>query len=242
MKNRRNYYRILHVGADAPRAVIQASYRTLMHRLKMHPDLGGDHAQAALINEAYATLSDPDRRAAYDRTLARASEQRRVTRLAAPTADIVPRPATRTPQSPATCSLCGAPFGPIDAEYADRACATCGSALSPAPRHRVSEVSRRAIERLPRHMSVTFRLSASRHVEWSGATEDVSLNGMRLLADVRIPIGERLQIECTFCSAVAIVRSTRRDDGRGRSGWQYGVEFLTLRIKHERGGLISTVA
>ena len=67
MRNRRNYYRLLHVGRDAPTAVIQASYRTLMQRLRMHPDLGGDHERAALLNEAYETLSDPERRAAYDR-------------------------------------------------------------------------------------------------------------------------------------------------------------------------------
>jgi len=36
---------------------IAASYRTTMHRLKMHPDLSGAHEQAALINEAFATLT-----------------------------------------------------------------------------------------------------------------------------------------------------------------------------------------
>ena len=69
VKNRRNYYRILHVDRDAPPAVIQASYRTMMHRLGMHPDHGGDAAMAVLVNEAFATLSDPVKRAAYDRTL-----------------------------------------------------------------------------------------------------------------------------------------------------------------------------
>ena len=59
MKNRRNFYRILQVQADAPVEVLKASYRTLMQRLKMHPDLGGDHGQAALLNEAFATLTDP---------------------------------------------------------------------------------------------------------------------------------------------------------------------------------------
>jgi curved DNA-binding protein CbpA len=35
----------------------------------MHPDLGGDHEHAALINEAFATLSNPLKRAEYDRRL-----------------------------------------------------------------------------------------------------------------------------------------------------------------------------
>jgi hypothetical protein len=41
MKNRRNYYRILHVQEDAPEEIIRTSYRTLMQRMRMHPDLGG---------------------------------------------------------------------------------------------------------------------------------------------------------------------------------------------------------
>ena len=43
-------------------AIIRGSYRTLMQQLKHHPDLGGDTATAALINEAYAVLSNPDKR------------------------------------------------------------------------------------------------------------------------------------------------------------------------------------
>jgi hypothetical protein len=39
-QNRRNYYRILHVQPDAPMEVIRASYRTLMQKLRFHPDLG----------------------------------------------------------------------------------------------------------------------------------------------------------------------------------------------------------
>lgn len=67
--NKRNYYRILHVQPDASLAVIRASYRTLLQTLRAHPDLGGDHWNAALINEAYATLRHPARRRKYDADL-----------------------------------------------------------------------------------------------------------------------------------------------------------------------------
>jgi hypothetical protein len=69
MKNRRNYYRLLQVQADAPTEIIRSSFRTLMRELKQHPDLGGSHWEATLLNEAYETLTDPKRRAAYDRGL-----------------------------------------------------------------------------------------------------------------------------------------------------------------------------
>ncbi|MDH4065885.1 MAG: DnaJ domain-containing protein, partial [Acidobacteriota bacterium] len=67
--NRRNHYRTLHVQPDAPVEAIRASYRTLMQSLKLHPDLGGDHWTAVHVNAAYAVLTDPVRRAAYDREL-----------------------------------------------------------------------------------------------------------------------------------------------------------------------------
>ena len=65
----RDYYEVLHVNRDAPLEIIRGSYRTLMQRLKNHPDLGGDPAIAARINEAYAVLRDAERRAAYDARL-----------------------------------------------------------------------------------------------------------------------------------------------------------------------------
>jgi DnaJ-class molecular chaperone len=67
--NKRNYYRILYVQPDAPMEVVQASYRTIMQKLKAHPDLGGDHWNASVINAAFKTLGDPDKRRAYDKKL-----------------------------------------------------------------------------------------------------------------------------------------------------------------------------
>ena len=69
MQNKRNYYRILCVQPDASVEVIRANYRAMLQTLRMHPDLGGEHADAALLNEAYATLRHADRRQRYDREL-----------------------------------------------------------------------------------------------------------------------------------------------------------------------------
>jgi len=68
-QNQRNYYRILFVQPDAPMEIVQASYRTIMQKLKAHPDLGGDTWNASIINEAYQTLIDPNRRIHYDQSL-----------------------------------------------------------------------------------------------------------------------------------------------------------------------------
>lgn len=66
---RDDYYRVLQVAPEAQPEIIAAAYRALLLALRKHPDLGGGEYEAKLINEAYGTLSDPDRRRAYDRWL-----------------------------------------------------------------------------------------------------------------------------------------------------------------------------
>lgn len=61
----KDYYHALQVDPEAEPEVIQAAYRRLAQ--KHHPDAGGNDARMQELNEAYALLLDPDRRAAYDR-------------------------------------------------------------------------------------------------------------------------------------------------------------------------------
>lgn len=68
--NRKTHYEILNVGRNADRNVIKKSYRTLA--LRYHPDRSSDpdaESRMKEINVAYEVLSDPDKRALYDRTL-----------------------------------------------------------------------------------------------------------------------------------------------------------------------------
>ena len=74
--NRRNPYRLLHVQPDAPTEVIRAAYRALI--AVHHPDAGGDAYHAMLLSDAYALLSDPAKRAAFDtRRASRATARQR---------------------------------------------------------------------------------------------------------------------------------------------------------------------
>jgi len=62
----RDPYSVLGVGRDATPEQIKQAFRTLAH--KYHPDkAGGDAARFKEINEAYQILSDPEKRARYDR-------------------------------------------------------------------------------------------------------------------------------------------------------------------------------
>ncbi|KAG6848255.1 hypothetical protein H0H93_001897 [Arthromyces matolae] len=60
----KDYYKILGVARDASESEIKKAYRK--ESLKHHPDKGGDEEKFKLASEAYAVLSDPQRRQRYD--------------------------------------------------------------------------------------------------------------------------------------------------------------------------------
>ena len=69
MEVTRDYYATLRVPPEAESAAIRVAYRNLMRRY--HPDVNpSDEAasEAVAINEAYACLRDPAKRASYDRS------------------------------------------------------------------------------------------------------------------------------------------------------------------------------
>ena len=66
--NKRDYYEVLGVGRDASEDAIKKAYRTLAK--KYHPDMNPGDKDAEVkfkeINEAYAVLSDPEKKSRYD--------------------------------------------------------------------------------------------------------------------------------------------------------------------------------
>jgi hypothetical protein len=111
-----SYYAILGVSSTATPDEIRAKYRNLT--LRIHPDLDGPAALFRQVQEAYEVLSDPVRRAAYDRSLGRgdgvvkvASEGPKSRDYWRATADSRPRPghSERGPRSDSKRSASTAP-------------------------------------------------------------------------------------------------------------------------------------
>lgn len=233
MENRRNYYRILQVQPGAPVEIIRASYRTLMQRLKAHPDLGGDHHSAALINEAYAVLANPARRAAYDRELeARVFGARGTDTSATGTARSL---------AAARCHFCGAGWAG-GGERTDANCGRCGSPLHCAAPELAAADGRRAIPRLPRQYPVTI------YTEWPpaaglrGETRDVSPHGISFVTSELIPPEAVVKLESELCRAVLKVANTRVEEDGADGLWLVGAQFLAVAFPHPRGGFLSAEA
>ena len=236
--DKRNYYEVLHVSPGAPAEIIRGSYRTLMQKLGHHPDLGGDTATAALINEAYAVLSDAERRAEYDARL------ELMARVAQGVPDDSPslRPAARAERVldlSRACVFCQAPHNYGSVIEIDTCCQSCNSPLFAAERTSMESGGQRAIERIEKQQRVIYYTHWPQTNGHTGYIEDMSLNGLRLVARQDLVEGQCIKIVGNVLEAVAQVTHRLYE----RRGWTRrcvaGVSFVTLRFAQSVGGFVS---
>jgi len=235
----RNYYDVLHVSRDAPLAIIRGSYRTLMQHMKNHPDLGGDTATAALINEAYAVLSNPDRRAEYDAELdimakiagGAPHERARQESAANPNRALDPS---------RDCIFCRTPHELGAGKKLDETCGICGSPLAIAETQRIESSGKRSILRIDKQQDITFFTQWPQSGGFTGRTEDISLHGLRFATQQELQEGQCIKIVSEFLEAVANVTNC----SYSRDGWKVqckaGVSFVTLRYLKSVGSFVSS--
>jgi hypothetical protein len=237
-RNRRNYYRVLQVQPDASPEIIKASYRTMMQKLKYHPDLGGDEWNAALVNEAYAVLCDPARRAAYDEKLAveRAGVGSRGRQHAGPPAAAGSGSAPDGLGLP--CLFCATQNSP--GAYRDAgSCRGCGGPLTlvgfepPARRERETR-------RLPHRDEVRFITEWPPTVLYRGTALDLSPTGLRFASPKHLRVASVMRLETGTLRAIARVTHCAPPD-RDRQHIA-GVRFLTLGASRARGVFVSESA
>ncbi len=237
MKNQKTYYQILHVQADAPLEVIRSSYRTMMQKLKMHPDLGGSHQNATEVNEAYNVLTNPTKRAEYDARLKISLETEK------------PKPAHKTKQteppkqtnqfyqesSEENCTFCNQPHYMGNNIEPDDVCPKCESPLFPAAKQTVEICGKRTIQRINKEWPLRFYTSWPHTESFSGKTKDVSLNGMQLITAAQLDENQVIKITSNELFSVARVMNLYQMDNE----WRYGLEFLTLRFHRAHGTFVS---
>ncbi|MFA7506380.1 MAG: DnaJ domain-containing protein [Burkholderiaceae bacterium] len=254
--NRRNYYRILHVQPEAPAEIIKASYRTLMSKLKMHPDLGGDHDMAILVNEAYAVLGDPERRAAYDLEIGRLPYRgRRADRAEAATGHAGPWQAagaaargsqgssdgtawTMADEDGEHCPWCALAV-PVTIKPATR-CARCRAPLAkpPAPDAQAQEIlGRRGASRRPRaNLAIMQRQDGGATL--SVRLRDLSLSGLGLVTTTAVADDTRVWIQAQDFEAIATIVGSQREYG----DHILHARLLSLALTRRTGVFVSETA
>jgi curved DNA-binding protein CbpA len=253
--NQRNYYRILHVQPDAPLPIITSSYRTLMQKLKQHPDLGGEHANAALINEAYAVLTDPVKRAAYDQELTQthtkpeASGRRPATQARAATShdSAAPAPPHRQDHAYAQtvhgqCAFCKLPYEISHDTEADPICAACASPLLMTKALQSGPNSNRAEQRIAREQAIVFFTGWPQQPGRRAKIKDLSPHGMLIHADQPLTEGQIIKANGELLSTVARVVNCRPLPHEEPGVYGIGVEFITLLLRQGHGTFFSADA
>lgn len=239
MKNRRNYYRILHVQPDAPLEVIRSSYRTIMQKLRAHPDLGGDEWNAALINEAYAVMTEAEKRAAYDATL-----QHATIHLGSERSDSGRQPeASPAPSDFSSgqvrCTFCDALQQRTGVYRVEDHCVRCNSPLVPVVPLMLENTCKRAIARVATHSDVEFFSRWPQTPPHRGAIVDLSLNGIGIHASLVLSIGTVIKLDSFLLSATARVVNCLSPYGKRGRVHQLGAEFLTLEFNELYGTFVS---
>ena len=224
--NRRNPYRLLHVQPDAPTEVIRAAYRALI--AVHHPDAGGDAYQAMLLIDAYALLSDPAKRAAFDtRRASRATARQR-------TSSLVPVELVAPPAR--VCPMCR--LGLPVRIGRDTRCTRCRAPLAPAlaADARAMPLDRRNVPR------VSKADWAIMHGDWQAEAVDVrlrdlSLDGISMYSGLALPRQHVVRVISTSFDVVAIVVACRRVD----RVFTVHAQLLTALFAKSTGGLVSTM-
>jgi hypothetical protein len=228
--NRRNYYRILHVQPEAPAEIVTASYRTMMSKLRLHPDLGGDPEQALVINEAYALLKDPEKRRSYDLGL----EQLRTR------ARTYERAGTRGAAfgGSEACAFCGADLP--SAIGLETRCRSCDSPLTPVAatsRERAEFFGRRRAPRTAKTDEVTV-YPAWKAPARCGRLHDLSMTGASILIDAPLQAGQVIRIVAPSLDMLALVLACRRFPRM----YIAHTRMLNVIFNRSRGVFVSTQA
>ena len=233
----RTFYDILQVERDASVLEIREKYRRLMQTDAHHPDLGGDVRTAALINKAYAVLSDARKRADYDRKLAVVSFSLN-TRLAESYRDIVPE-RSPPPDPGRVCAFCHSPHSFGRHAAPEDLCERCASPLRLADYARLETAGKRAVARVQKRMEIRFFIDWRQGTGFAGWTEDISPSGLRLVSRRRIETDQRIRIASSFVEAIGVVTHC----SPRRRGWKTehvaGVSFVTSRFLKSTGGFVS---
>lgn len=200
-----------------------------MREMKLHPDLGGSHWDATLLNEAYETLSDPGRRAEYDRKLFEHYTKR------SPGSEA----SEKSPLITIFCPFCKRPLA-REAAPGER-CATCQSPLQSEPKKAEIRASRRSVRRAAYTEHFSYYTAWPQKAQ-DGQMLDLSPKGMRFLAQERLRPGAIIKMSSAFLKATARVTNCQEKAAGPGKLFAVGVSFLAVTFEAPSGSSFSATA
>jgi len=229
MKNRRNYYRILQVQPDATFEVIRASYKTIMRELKQHPDLGGDHWKAQILNEAYETLSNKTKRQIYDKKLFEHFTKKPC-----------PDPNTgKTPIITIFCPFCKRPLA--RQTNSNESCPTCKSPLKPFTFNQYENESRRSIPRIKKSEKIYYYTTWPQKGKIAEMV-DFSKEGIRFKCNDKLNPGMLIKISNSKIKGIIKIKNVQKMYYDSKIIFSIGAEFVSVTFNKSHGNLFSVSA
>lgn len=201
-----------------------------MQTMNVHPDRGGESSHAALINHAYAVLSNASARAEYDRELNFDSESH--------SHPIEEEPQTQDEQ---TCPFCTSGHQFEDEIPQDAFCVTCKGPLCPATQHRLEFSDQRKIARIGKKTTLSFFTQWPQLLPHVGVTENISKQGLLFVTSHVVAIESVIKINCTQFQTIARVENCRQEGNIFRPRWHLGASFITIHFRKSRGVFVSNM-
>ncbi len=233
MDNKRNLYRLLQVQPDAPEEIIRASYRTLMQKLRMHPDLGGDESNAALLNQAYKTLTNKHKRMVYDQQLK--SRLRKLRNQATDTRSQAPQNEAGVRFS--KCPFCQTRQSGFNRNTHNPSCSSCRSPLQLQAKSHLQGQGKRSIHRIPHNSKINIVTAWPQNNTYTASIDDLSPNGLQLRCQLNLAPEQILKLYNNKLQAIGKVVRCQPENSRGV--YRLGVEFVTLRFENKTGSFLS---
>ncbi len=226
MDNRRNYYRMLQVQPDAPFEIIRTSYLTLLQKLKQHPDLGGDHWNATVLNEAFQTLKDEEKRAEYDKELFRHYTKNFSTK----------EKEKKQPVTTVFCPFCKRSLARTD--HSGKNCVCHNYPFQTEEQDGKRESCRRSLNRTQKLGKLHFITSTSK-VIYEGQMVDLSPEGIRFICKKALNLYGTIKIYSTLFRAVAEINDSQEEVEGGKDFYSIGAHFTSVSFTDQEGTFFS---